>query len=162
MACKSCKRRKRIGSTGGGKYDAILFGALGAMASKALNSGIQNIYKNETDEKKRTLIKGVVGVGKGIIGGILYFQKDRMLSDLGVGFAAAGLLETAEAAAPDVFKSLAGMDYVAGYGHDGGMYQVIRGTSNYRRLSAGAKMITDPAEESHGVYGPRKATAGDF
>lgn len=162
MACKSCKRRKRIGSTGGGKYDAILFGALGAMASKAINSGLQNIFKDETDTKKKDLIKGVIGIGKGIVGGILYFQKDRMLSDMGVGFAAAGLLETAEVAAPTVFKSINGMDYVAGYGPDGGMFQVIRGTSNYRRLSAGAKMITDPAEESHGVYGPRKATAGDF
>lgn len=162
MAC-SCKRnRRKIGSTGGGKYDVLIYGTMGALASKAINSGMQNIFKEGTDENKKTLYKGLIGLGKGIVGGIMFFQKDRMISDIGVGFAAAGLLETAEAVAPKVFKPIQGLDVVAGYGPDGGVYQVIRGTGNYRRLTPGTKMITDPAEESHGVYGPRKMTAGDF
>lgn len=153
MGC-SCmtKRRKKIGKVSGDTMMRLAYVGLGALAASATNAAIQNITDKTPEDKKGGLAIGI-GLAKTAIGGFMFMQKDQMLNDLGLGIVAVGSLETAYAAAPKWFKpiSINGIDFVAGFGPDGGVYQTIAGT-DYLPLRPGRTLLERP-EETHGVYG---------
>lgn len=145
------KRRKKIGKVGS-RYERLFYVGFGALTAKAVNAGLQNLTSNVTDESKLKWMKAGIGAGKALIGGYLTMQHDQMTADFGLGVVAAGALEAAEAIVPKAFAPIAGIDFVAGYGPDGSVYQPIAGT-DYLPLRAGRTLLERP-EETHGVYGP--------
>lgn len=151
MAC-SCmaKRRKKIGSAGRSTIERLAYVGLGALAASATNAALQNITDSTDESKLKGLAIGV-GLAKAAIGGFMFMQKDQMINDIGLGIVAVGSLETAYAAAPKYFKPIGGVDFVAGYGPDGGIYQTIAGT-DYLPLRPGKTLLNRP-EETHGVFG---------
>lgn len=151
MAC-SCmtKRRKKIGKVGS-NIERLMYVGVGALAAKAVNAGLQNLTSNVTDPTKLKWMKAGIGAAKAVVGGFMTMQRDQMINDIGLGIVAAGSLEAAEAIVPKAFAPIAGIDFVAGYGPDGGVYQTIAGT-DYIPLRPGRTLLERP-EETHGVYG---------
>ncbi len=144
------KRRKKIGKVGS-TVERLMYVGVGALAAKAVNAGLQNLTSNVVDETKLKWMKAGIGAAKAVIGGFMFMQKDQMINDIGLGIVAAGSLETAEALVPKAFAPIAGIDFVAGYGPNGGPYDIIAGT-DYLPLRPGKTLMNRP-EETHGVFG---------
>ena len=144
------KRRKKIGKVGS-TVERLMYVGAGALAAKAVNAGLQNLTSSIVDETKLKWMKAGIGAAKAVIGGFMFMQRDQMINDIGLGIVAAGSLETAEALVPKAFAPIAGIDFVAGYGPNGGPYDIIAGT-DYLPLRPGRTLLNRP-EEPHGVFG---------
>lgn len=107
--CTVCKKKSKISGTMKGlkgfKTERLLAVGGGAIAAKALTNPLLKVLKMDGQQEG---IKKYAAPAIKIIGG--YFamkQKDQMIKDAGLGAVAAGLMEFAEIAAPQVFAPLA-------------------------------------------------------